>query len=118
MCDSPGGRQLSAQLPKQESGTAGILMPSRFLEDSVSSDGRLTPEECVRVSKMSGFIPVVGNKRCIDIKNGVRKHLVEEITVQSDQQLRNQVDPLVIELLMEVFLVFRKVDFICLIIYI
>lgn len=29
MCDSPEGRELSAEMPKQESGTGGILMPSK-----------------------------------------------------------------------------------------
>lgn len=58
MCDSPEGRELSAEMPKQESGTGGILMPSRFLEDLVCLDGQLTPEERSRVLKVLGFIPV------------------------------------------------------------
>lgn len=45
MCDSPEGRRLSAQLPKQESGTGGFFMPSRFLWNLVSLDGQLSPEE-------------------------------------------------------------------------
>lgn len=94
MCDTPEGRQLSAQLPKQESGTSGILMPRRFLEDLRSLRRRAGHSS--GLSRSAGF-HTCGRQRYIGIKY-LRKHPLEKITTPADKQLRNQANPLVTEL--------------------